>query len=551
MRIYRIPWGVILIILISLIPLFPLLHPGLPVTHDGQDHVARIANFYQNLSEGNIVPRWAGNLNWGYGHPILMFLYPFPSYAASLFHFLGFSLVDSTKLVFALAFVASGIAMYLWIKNFLGNTAGIASAVLYMFTPYRFVDLYVRGAIGEHVAFVFPPLILYFLLKLSKKYSYWHLLGCSISFAGLILSHNAIAIMFLPFIALYFLYIIYYSQNRKPLILNFLFITLVGFGLSSFFLVPAFLEGKYTLRDIVTGTEALTRFVDFKDLIYGPWSFGGTGQFSVQIGIVNWVFVFGALFVVRRLLQKEKKLFFLYIITFIYFIFSVFLMLKESEFIWETFTTLQKFQFPWRFLSVSVFSTALLGGFLFYSIKNSKLKRILLILVVISTIGLTKDYWKAKDYLNKPESFYTGIYESTTDTGESSPRWSVRFMEQRPIDTIEIIEGQAKIQKLKRISIHHQYEIESLYSSRIKENTLYFPGWKVYIDGKEYRGVQFQDPNHRGLMTFKLVNGKHIVDVKFEDTKLRKIANLISLLSFGAIIVFVVLNFKFSIFNLK
>src|SRR3990170_6949213 len=107
MRIYRIPWGVILIILISLIPLFDLFKPGLPITHDGQDHVARIANFYQNLSEGNIIPRWAGNLNWGYGHPILEFLYPLPSYLASLFHFFGFTLVDSVKIVFGTGFILS------------------------------------------------------------------------------------------------------------------------------------------------------------------------------------------------------------------------------------------------------------------------------------------------------------------------------------------------------------------------------------------------------------------------------------------------------------
>ena len=79
-----------LLILLSLFPLMDLLHPGLFDAHDSPDHVARIANFYQNLAEGTIIPRWAGNLNWGYGHPILMFLYPLPSYAASLFHFLGF-----------------------------------------------------------------------------------------------------------------------------------------------------------------------------------------------------------------------------------------------------------------------------------------------------------------------------------------------------------------------------------------------------------------------------------------------------------------------------
>ena len=105
------------LIFISIIPVLSLFHPGLPVTHDGQDHVARIANFYQNLSEGNIIPRWAGNLNWGYGHPILEFLYPLPSYLASLFHFLGFTLVDSVKIVFGMSFVLSGIAMYIFIKE--------------------------------------------------------------------------------------------------------------------------------------------------------------------------------------------------------------------------------------------------------------------------------------------------------------------------------------------------------------------------------------------------------------------------------------------------
>ena len=66
------------LLILSLIPLINLLTPGLPVTHDGQDHVARIANFYLSLSEGHMVPRWAGNLDWGFGHPILMFLYPLP-----------------------------------------------------------------------------------------------------------------------------------------------------------------------------------------------------------------------------------------------------------------------------------------------------------------------------------------------------------------------------------------------------------------------------------------------------------------------------------------
>src|SRR4029079_11396276 len=114
-------FGFFLVGIIGLIPLIGLFHSGLPLTHDGMDHVARIANFYQSLSEGNIIPRWAANLNWGYGHPILEFLYPLPSYLASFFHFIGFSLVGSTKIVFGIGIVLSLVSMYLWLSQFLSK----------------------------------------------------------------------------------------------------------------------------------------------------------------------------------------------------------------------------------------------------------------------------------------------------------------------------------------------------------------------------------------------------------------------------------------------
>ena len=89
----------LLITLLVLVPILGFLPIGLPNTHDGQDHVARIMAFYKNLEEGVLIPRWGSMLNWGYGHPVLEFLYPLPSYIASFFHFLGLSFFDSIKLV--------------------------------------------------------------------------------------------------------------------------------------------------------------------------------------------------------------------------------------------------------------------------------------------------------------------------------------------------------------------------------------------------------------------------------------------------------------------
>lgn len=509
------------IVILSALPLWALLIPGLPVTHDGVDHVARIANFYQSLKEGNSIPRWAANLNWGYGHPILMFLYPLPSYFASLFHFLGMSFVNSTKLVFGLTMILSGVFMYLWLRDAFGKTAGLVGGLLYVFAPYRFVDIYVRGALGEHVAFMFPPIILYFLRKRS-------FVGFSISLGALILSHNAIALMFMPIIGLYGLYLLLFEvKNKIQFALYFLLFTVLGFGLSAFFWIPAFFEGKYTLRDIVTSGEAVSRFVPWSWFIYSPWNYGQGDTLTKSLGIMQWLGIIAALVMVRK--TKLVNVRAILLCTLGILLLSLFIMTSWSRPLWYSLTILQKFQFPWRFLSVSVFAAALLGGMAF-----GKSKKIFLIPYAALIILVSIPMWHPKAYVMHDESFYTGIYLSTTDTGESSPIWSVRFMEHTPANPIQVISGEALIEAGFRSTTRHQYNIDAKKSSRIVENTLYFPQWRVYIDGIP-TGIEFQDPGYRGLITFWITPGRHNVVVVFENTKLRTAAEQISLASLGII----------------
>lgn len=530
----------LLLVIVSFIPLLNLFQPGLPITHDGQDHVARIANFYQNLVQGNLVPRWAGNLNWGYGHPILMFLYPLPSYLASLFHFLGFSLIDSTKIVFGLGILLSGVFMYLWLKEFLGEEAGLVGGILYVFAPYRFVDVYVRGDIGENLAFAFIPLVFYFLLKLTKNNNSLNLIGGSFSVALLILSHNAISLMFIPLFMLYASYLLWQANKKKLLVISFLLVVGLGFSLSAFFWAPALFEGKYTLRNIVTAGAYKDRFVSPTSLLYGHWNYGGSGLFTQQLGIIHWIAILLA--PIYILFKKKDKNSLLALGLLVYSLIAIFLMLEQSSFVWTKIMLLQNFQFPWRFLAVPVFTTPVLGS-LFVFIINRKIKLSLIFLLLISILFLSRNYWYAQGYLRKPESFFTGIYNGTTDTGESAPIWSVRFMEKKPKEHIEVISGEAFVKEISRKSTVHVYEIDAAEKSRIVENTLYFPGWSVDVD-KRAVDIEFQDPLHRGLMTFFVNKGKHNVEIKFGETKLRFFADMISTVALGVIILLFFPNVK-------
>ncbi|MFZ5535481.1 MAG: hypothetical protein ACOY3M_05035 [Patescibacteria group bacterium] len=514
---------------VALLPLSDLLNPGFPVTHDGQDHIARIANFYRSLSEGNIVPRWAANLNWGYGHPILMFLYPLPSYVGSLFHFLGFSFVDSTKLVFASGFIASILAMYLWASASWGVAAGVTAAVLYGFAPYRFIDLYVRGAIGEHMAFIFPPIIAYGLLLLSNIRKGWGIAPGTVIAVGvacLILAHNALSIMFLPILAWYAIYLTVHETKLRA---RFLVIAAIavgwGFLLSAFYWVPGFFEGKYTLRDIVTAGEFAGRFVPWTAFIYSPWSYGGGNELSKWLGAGPWL----ALIVGFFLLEKNSKYQKLLIACILLLFFTLFAMTQLSSPLWNTVTILQKFQFPWRLLSVTTFLLAVIGA-LAVVLSSPKRRRQIAVFLCIVGIITTVPMWRAKEYKQYPESFFTGIYNSTTDTGESSPIWSVRFMERRPESAAYLIPSEGRITQGIRTSTVRSYHVETTGPVRFVENTLYFPGWRVTINGAplEADALQFQDPSYRGLMTFDLDPGSYDIRFVFSDTKLRSVANGIS-----------------------
>jgi uncharacterized membrane protein len=525
-------WMIILFLL-SFLPLVNLLTPGIMDAHDAPDHVARVANFFNSLSEGVLIPRWAGNLNWGYGHPILMFLYPLPSYTASFFHALGASLVDSVKLTFAVSYIGSIIFFFLWASVAYNPVAAVVGSILYGFAPYRFVDLYVRGAFGEHMAFTFAPLLLLGLVGLAKGKKYWPLPTLIVAVAGLLLSHNAVSLMIFPLVLLYGVYLAVFEAKQRMVFVRWVALGFaIGFAASAFFWMPAFFEGKYTLRDIVTRGEFANRFVPWLAFLYSPWNYGISHEFSKEVGRVHLVAVLiGIVSAMRSSIVAHRWFLWGSIAVFIG---SLFVMTSSSAPLWQMVTILQKFQFPWRFLTVSVFVSSVIA-----TVVVSRVRKPFgywAVGIALCAVVLSMPMWKAKGYIVRDTAHYTGIYKSTTDTGESSPIWSVRFMEHMPQHFIEVIEGIALIEPKDRTSTQHSYIVSAESRVRLVENTLYFPGWRVLVDGNPV-AIEFQDPTHRGLMTFWVDPGVHEISVVFGQTKLRRVADILSLLGLFALCV--------------
>lgn len=491
---------------LSVIVVWPLFNKGFYQSHDGELHLARIAAYTQALKQGQFPVRWASNLNYGYGYPIFNFVYPLPYLLASSFNLLGFSVIVSLKIILGLSMVLSGILMYLAVKTKLKNDwAGLAASTVYVFAPYRILNVYVRAALGEAVAFMFVPLI---LLGYWKKNFWLMLLGT----VGLILSHNALALVFLGFLGLLMI------KKIKPVILAFGF----SLGLTAWFWLPSLMELKYTLAKLYLSQKDFhDYFVTIKNLIQMPWSFGGE-QIPTYVG---WLGIGIMILFVYQLIKGKINRYFGWIVV-IGWLISLFLCTRYSVWLWEKLPLMAFFQLPWRFLSLTVLTTALAAGW----IGHSKLIVILSLVVALPIIKtMPSDQINQIDFENYPKT--------TTWHNEGSPVWTAGEADHYPASAYEVI-GQAEVNNWKKQDLKHEFDISSQETVRFIDNTVYFPGWQGFIDG-EKTTIEFQDPNHRGLITFNIPQGSHQVEVIFTRTKVRLIAEIISLLSVLGLVIMI------------
>lgn len=529
------------VIALSLLPIIPIFSiTDLPHTHDGLVHLPRITAYFKALLDGQIPVRWAGDLNYGYGMPLFNFIYPLPYFISSIFLFLGIDLVTAFKLTLSLSFLLSGIFMFCFAKEFFkDNKKAFLVTMFYQFMPFRLVELLVRGSFGEVFTYCFLPTTLWGLVLLSKNYSIRNFLITVLGMALLTLSHNSVSLLFF-FICLGFIIIL------APVVKNRLKLGIalaIGLCLSSFYWLPALVEHKFTYGDLFMKNIYTYHFTSIQNFFI-PNLLNSkelqVGGISVQIGFFHVVAIILSIILLRKQkLQKELKKLFIYclLLTSI----ALFFASPMSKILWENISILRQFQFPWRFLSIIVFSSSLLSiAYLSFKFFTHKFTYSLLIFaVVISTIF----YWRPQlgiDRINR--DYYWNFPLDTTYYGETNVIWSAGSASSYPKSRVQVI-GEGEVTNFNKKSNLHKFTINANKDVLIIDNTQYFPGWKVYIDNNQVP-IQFQDPNWRGLITFNVSRGVHQVKVAFEETKIRLFADLASLATLLTLLSLGVLKIK-------
>ncbi|MBN1263519.1 MAG: glycosyltransferase family 39 protein [Candidatus Pacebacteria bacterium] len=557
-----------------------LLKPGYFSMHDDMQ-AFRLLEMDKCFRDSQLPCRWVPDAGFGYGYPLFNYYPPLPYYLAQLIHSLGFSILDSIKAVFILGFLIAAGTMYLLGQSLWGPWGGFLASILYSFAPYHAVDIYARGALNEFWAFAWFPAVFFSIYRYIETEKKKYLLGFALFYALLFLTHNLMVLIFTP-VAIGWLVLNLLSFKKVRLWSRFIGSSLLSLGLAAFFVFPVVLEKKLVhLETMIVGYfNYLAHFVSLNQLFlrrnwgYDASVWGMEEDLSFQIGWPHWWLAFLviplAFFLPKNKEDEKKRRLIFYFL--IFGLTAAFLTHPRSTFLWKKLPFLEYLQFPWRFLSLVIFSFSLLAGALPFILKriiqnqkrsrnNSKVSefktvsdqqgRIFISFVTLalaaSAILLNAPYFKEDIWywhLTDSQRFSDpGQWERQITSGifDYLPKSAPFPPGEAALKSPWFESGEGEIINYQRGTNWYRFQVRVVSDEAvIKIPTFDFPDWELKVD-QEVRS--FEADKELGRPFFYLSQGEYRVSFELKNTPIRVFSNWLSLISWLG---FFWLAFKYS-----
>lgn len=504
--------------------------------------VMRLYEMEKCFADGQIPCRWAPDMAWGYGQAMFNYYSALPYYLGYLIRvFSPLSIMSTVLTLFNISLVASGIGMYLLAKRFWGRLGGMVSSVLYVYAPYHLLDIYIRGAMSEAFSLAILPFLWLAIYSYIQNPRFKNFSFVSLTLGLLLITHNVSTLMYAPFTAVWAIFWLVRKRDLKTFV-GFAGSLLLGVGLSAFFFLPVAFERNLIQTQFLTmdylNYEA--HFVTLYQLFiqriwgHGPSIFGPYDDISFQIGWPHWFLIVPLVLLVFASFMRKKELTRSGVLLGLVglFLFSAFLTHPKSIFIWKAIPTMAIIQFPWRFLGPSIFFLSFAAGGIF--LYKFRMRKVLFALVILLAVVLNFNYavpWNRSYNYSDAEKLsgvafdlqrQSAILDYLPVTAKIAPK-------EAAFTTPKIIEGQGEATNYITTSSTFSFDLEVFSDeAKIQIPIEYFPNWTVVSGGNI---IPHTVEGDYGLLTIRMPQGKHIIQGRFEDTPVRTVGNLITLLS--------------------
>jgi len=548
------------ILALSLVALEAILQPSLPCSDDAAFHLLRLTQLDHLLRQGVFFSRWAPDMAQGYGFPFFNFYAPLSYYLAEAVSLLVGNLNLGMRITFALGVFLAGLSAYRLSRDHFSRPAAIVTAVAYMYAPYFAYDILFRGNLAESVAWMFLPLSLWTMGRLARTGQNRWVVAAALSYAAVLLTHNVFALIFSPLLGLYGLVELkdkrlkskdgYSIANLKSFFINLwpvILALLLGLGLTTFFWLPAMIERVIVHSDRLLVPPIFVYWGNFVTLaeVFWPPQTVYTSLInpspSRSLGLVPLLLALPAIVAgwwhFDKLSGRRRQVIFFGLATAVY----VFLMVSISEPIWANLPLIEYVQFPWRLLGPAALCLAILVGASIDVFTSGKVITVVAAIYCIALI-LGNLYWLDARYcpgLEDPTIADMQEFErasktiGTTAKGEYLPL-TVEYMPGEPaVELFAPLLETAVIHSANRTPKQFSASISASEPFTLTANAFDYPGWTAEINGEQ---VDITSSEGTGLITFPVPTGDHAITITFRETPLRLVANLVSLLSLGVLL---------------
>lgn len=539
---------VLTLIGIGLFSSLPYLNTGLSWAIDLCYHLIRIEGIKDGLLAGQFPVVIYPEAMHGNGYLNCMYPNLF-LYIPAWLRMKGISMADSFKFLIFVFNFATAFLTYHCTKTIGGSrNAALLASLLYTCCPYRFTNIYARGAVGEFLAMTFFPLIFAGLYHICigdrKKWGYL-VLGMTGLLQSHILSVTLAGVFCAVFVILYLKELI--MEKR---FVSLLYAAAVSLLLNLGFLVP-FLD-FYKNEDLWMDALELGTFTEYSLNLSGLFGLQTTGDYYVlTLGIPIAVCALIALAYTLFEAKGEKQDSYVRCL-FVLGAFLTFMMMSLFSG-WKMMTIpaldliLKKIQFSWRLLGPVSLLFAITGSICcFRSVMLQKYNRILFVLLAgICMLSATR--FKSEDFAYASGNSYTTGHESKLIGIPKGSNTVVYPFEWRPRHTVDSgISSEPKLSDETQINLR---SLDRTGTSTVVQYACLSPEQYIEVPVIFYKGYAAVDENNNDVALEKGYNNRvriplhgdgkpHTVTIEYRIPASYTIAAWISILTAAACLLY-------------
>jgi hypothetical protein len=548
--------------------LVPLLRIDFFESHDGLFHVYRLVALDRAVRAGVLYPRWFPSFGFGYGQPVFNFYGPLSYYWGLPFTLLGADAVLAMKLVFSTGLIASVLTMYFFARLHVDRVPALVAAVVYAYLPYHLLDLYMRGAVAEFLAFVWFPAVLWGFHQLILKrgrHDFERAALAALMTIALVITHSLSAFIFAPVLGGYILILLLQTLSRRAVGRVALASVLVVV-VSAFYWLPVLTESRYVGLGHGTSQGYQDHLLSMDELV--SWS--PAYDYSLEPGVpitfpLGWIQVailLAALALPFRAGEQRAVVVLFLAVAFL----SAFMLTIYSLPAWLAFEKgLAFLQYPWRFKSLTAVAAAFLTGVLLQRfVPPSRMARAVLGGLLILGTGVWA-LWDMPITPSTPDLSTQGMWRRDRELGQVGATWTGEYV---PVWVEEerwaISYSPSEVSVAKDPSVSYpdfpgermwltgvgytSYELvlEASQAATLVLHQFYYPGWQAEWQGEI---LPARPEGRLGLAAFDLPPGSGPLTVRLGLTPSQRWGTVASLLA--ALVTFVALFARFGNRGLK